>query len=75
MRLEILSYYTKRSRCLPFSALRSSPVLGEWGLWLLPSVFPPMKACLMLRDWRELFGEGSDLLLGALINTKGKKTI
>lgn len=72
MRLELTSYHTKRRRCLPFSALRSSPVLGEWGLWILPSALPPMKACLMLRDWREVLGEGSDLLVGALVNTKGK---
>lgn len=51
---------------LPLSALRSSPVLGEWGLWILPSDLPPRKACLMLRACRAALGEGSDLLLGAL---------
>lgn len=63
-RMELLS--------LPFNALRSSPDLGEWGLWPLPSVLPPRKACLMLRDWREVLGDGSDLLLGALIQTENK---
>ncbi len=73
-RLEMPCDHTKWSWCLlPLSALRSSPVLGEWGLWILPSVLPPRKACLMLRDWREVLGEGSDLLLGVLIQTNSKK--
>lgn len=40
----------RKSNSSPLIGLRSSPALGEWGLWILPSALPPRKACLMLRD-------------------------
>ena len=53
-------------------ARRSSPVLGECGLWPLLSLLVPRKACLMLRGCREGLGEGSDLLLDVL-SERGKR--
>lgn len=56
---------------LSFVILPLSPVLGECGL--LPSPFPPRRVCLILRDCREVLGEGSVLVLGALDPTQRHK--
>lgn len=60
-------YFSVSSENCALLLLLSCSFLGEWGLWLL--LLPPSSVCLMLRDCREGFGDGSVLLLGALQQT------